>query len=172
MQRFAAVVEALSRLAGYVAVGLIVAAVAVVCQLLFVRFILGEAAFWQNEFVTFSLVAATFLGAPYVLLTGGHVNVDLIPHYLPHRVRRVLALLAGLIGLSFCVVVFWTSLPWWWEAWSKDFTTSTMWRARLFIPYACVPVGMGLLVLQYVVEIWSVAVGRRAPFGISDGDRH
>jgi TRAP-type C4-dicarboxylate transport system permease small subunit len=170
MQRFATLVEALSRLAGYVAVGLIVVAVAIVCEMLSVRFFFGMAAIWQSEFVTFSLVAATFLGAPYVLLTGGHVNVDLVPHYLPPRARRMLALLAGLIGLAFCAMVFWTSLPWWWEAWSKGFTTSTMWRARLFIPYASVPVGMGLLVLQYVVEIWSVAVGRRPPFGITDGD--
>ena len=30
--------------------------------MLFVRFVLGRSAIWQNEFVTFSLIGATLLG--------------------------------------------------------------------------------------------------------------
>ncbi len=41
--------------------------------MVFVRAVLGQSSIWQTEFVTFSLVAATFIGAPYILLTRGHV---------------------------------------------------------------------------------------------------
>ena len=53
-------------------------------------------------------------------------------------------------------MLFATSLAWWWEAWSFGFRTSSMWRARLWIPYLAVPVGSLLLALQYVVEIWAI----------------
>jgi TRAP-type C4-dicarboxylate transport system permease small subunit len=145
---FARAVEALSRLAGLLAVALIVSAVLVICQMLWVRFGLGRSAVWQNEYVTFSLIAATFVGSPYVLLARGHVNVDLVPHYLGPRGRKALGLVAALIGLAFCLVLFVSSVPWWWEAYSMGFRTSSVWRAPLWVPYLAVPVGSWLLVLQ------------------------
>jgi TRAP-type C4-dicarboxylate transport system permease small subunit len=168
MMVFVRMVEALSRGLAYLAVGLILSAVLVICQMLFIRFVLNHSAIWQNEYVTFALIGATFLGSPYVLLTRGHVNVDLLPIYARGRARRWLALLAGLLGLVFCLIVLVTALPWWWEAWSFGFTTSSVWRAPLWIPYLAVPVGIGVLVLQYIVELWSVWTGRTPPFGIED----
>jgi TRAP-type C4-dicarboxylate transport system permease small subunit len=41
-----------------------------------------------------------------------------------------------------------------------------MWRARLWIPYAAMPIGLGLLTLQYVTDIVRLAAGRDAPFDI------
>ncbi|MDF1586535.1 TRAP transporter small permease [Marinimicrococcus flavescens] len=169
MERYAAAVSWLSRLSGYVAAGLILLAVLVVCQMLFVRYALGQSAIWQNEFVTFSLVAATFLGAPYVLLLRGHVNVELVPLWLGPRAKRVLGLAASLIGLVFCVLVFITSIEWWWEAWAGGWETSSVWRARLWIPYLSLPVGSLLLSLQYVAEVWAIATGRVPPFGALPG---
>lgn len=169
MERYATVVGWVSRLAGYFSAGLILLAVFVVCQMLFVRYVLGESAIWQNEFVTFSLVAATFLGAPYVLLLRGHVNVELVPLWLGPRASRVLGLLAALIGMAFCALVFLASIEWWWEAWEGGWETSSVWRARLWIPWLSLPAGMLLLTLQYVAEIWAVATGRRPPFGTLHG---
>ena len=65
----------------------------VVCQMVFVRYVLNQTTIWQTDFVTYSLVAATFIGSPYVLLTRGHVNVDVLP--LLSRPAR--ALLAGAV---------------------------------------------------------------------------
>ncbi|MDW8369774.1 MAG: TRAP transporter small permease [Geminicoccaceae bacterium] len=165
METYARIVSGLSRAAAFVAAGLLVAAIAVICQMLVVRHGLGRSAIWQNEFVTFALVASTFLAAPYVLLVRGHVVVELLPLWLEGRARRVLGLIAAALGFVFCLVVFATSLEWWWEAWSLDLKTSSMWRARLWIPYLALPVGSLLLTLQYVAEIWQIATGRRPPFG-------
>jgi TRAP-type C4-dicarboxylate transport system permease small subunit len=41
-----------------------------------------------------------------------------------------------------------------------------MWRARLWIPYMAMPIGLGLLTLQYAVDIANLATGRAAPFDI------
>ena len=156
----------LSQVSGMVAALLMVVSVFVVCQMIFVRAVLGESSIWQTEFVTYALVAATFLGAPYILLTKGHVNVDLLPLFLSHKARVALAWVAAIASLAFCLLFLYSALHWWYEAWNLDLTTPSIWRARLWIPYLSVPVGMTLLCLQYVVDIWALATGRDMPFGM------
>jgi len=156
----------LSQTSGMVAALLMVVSVFVVCQMIFVRAVLGESSIWQTEFVTFSLVAATFLGAPYILLTKGHVNVDLLPLFLSHKARLALAWVASLLSLVFCLLFLYSAAQWWHEAWRLDLTTPSIWRARLWIPYLSVPAGILLLCMQYVVDIWALATGRDMPFGM------
>ena len=54
----------------------------------------------------------------------------------------------------------------WYEAWSKGWHSDTVWRARLWIPYLAMPVGLGLLVLQYIAELACLLTGRTPPFGL------
>jgi TRAP-type C4-dicarboxylate transport system permease small subunit len=84
--------------------------------------------------------------------------------------RRALHLLGSLIALAFCGLFLYASIPWWWDAFQNNQTTSSIWRARLWIPYLAVPVGLGLLCLQYLAEIWLVMTQREHPFGLSPED--
>jgi TRAP-type C4-dicarboxylate transport system permease small subunit len=165
LDRFIGAVAALSRLGGSIAVALLLAAVLVICEMVFVRYILRSSAIWQHEFVTFSLIGATFIGAPYVLLTRGHVNVDLLPIYLGRRGRFALALLAALISLSFCLILVWYGFWFWHQSYVEDWHAQTVWRPPLWIPYFAVPLGMALMSLQYVADILALVAGRQAPFG-------
>lgn len=160
----------LSRISGVFSALLMLLAVFVVCQMVFVRAALGQSSIWQTEFVTFSLIAATFLGAPYILLTRGHVSVDLLPIMASPLWRRRLAWIASLWALGFCLLFFYSSLNWWWEVWQGGVTTPTIWRARLWIPYLSVPVGMFLLCLQYGADIWALATDRVLADGSETGD--
>src|SRR4051794_41885615 len=85
MDFFIYVVKRISQLCGIIAAALIAGGVLVVCQMVFIRYVLNQNTIWQTDFVTWSLVAATFIGSPYVLLTRGHVNVDVLPLYLGAR---------------------------------------------------------------------------------------
>ncbi|HEX9789663.1 MAG TPA: TRAP transporter small permease [Kiloniellales bacterium] len=165
-------VRRLSRLCGVISAALLLAAVLVVTHLVFVRYILGTSAIWQHEFVTFSLIAATFFGGPYLLLTHGHVNVDLLPMYLGRRGRKILALLAAFLSLGFCLIIAWMGFVWWQEAWINDWHAETVWKPPLWIPYLAMPIGVGLMALQYIADILALVTGRAAPFGMSeDGSR-
>ena len=167
IDRLIAAAAWLSQLGGAVAVALLLAAVLVVCQMVFVRYVLQGSAIWQHEFATFSLIGATFLGAPYVLLTHGHVNVDLVPLYLGRRARFALAVLAASITFVFCAVLAGYGLAFWYEAWVNDWHAQTVWRPPLWIPYFAVPLGMGLLALQCLAQVLGLLTGRAAPFGAS-----
>jgi TRAP-type C4-dicarboxylate transport system permease small subunit len=167
MDQFVRGVRALSQLSGIVAAALTAVAVVVVCQMVFVRYVLNETTIWQTDFVTFSLVAATFIGSPYVLMTKGHVNVDVLPLYAGARARWWLALVAILISLSFALVMAVLTAQFWHEAWENNWRSESMWRARLWIPYAAMPIGLGLLTLQYVVDLINLVTGREPPFGMA-----
>jgi len=166
MDSFARGVRLVSRLCGYFAAALIAVGVAVVCEMVFVRFVLNENTIWQTDFVTYSLVAATFIGSPYVLLLRGHVNVDVLPVYLAPRPRWWLALGSMLVAIAFCVVLAVLTSSYWLESWNQRWLSNTMWRVRLWIPYASMPIGLWILTLQYLVELSFLVTGRAAPFGI------
>lgn len=164
-------VRALSRISGVVAAGLIVAAVVVVCQMVFVRYVLGQSTVWQTDFTTYCLIAATFVGSPYVLLTRGHVNVDVLPQYLGPTARYRLALFAQAVTIAFAVTLAVLAFLFFREAFDNRWLSDTMWRARLWIPYSSMPIGLGLLALQAIVDFANLAAGHDAPFGMSGAGR-
>jgi len=169
LDAFVSGVRRVSQLCGIFAAGLIALGVLVVCQMVFVRYVLNQNTIWQTDFVTWSLVAATFVGSPYVLLTRGHVNVDVLPQYLRGRARWWLALFSIVMSLAFCLVLTILTSRFWLEAWDNRWVSDTMWRARLWIPYASMPVGLGLLVLQAIAELISLLRGTEPPFGMKEG---
>ena len=134
--------------------------------MVFVRYVLNHNTIWQTDFVTWSLVAATFVGSPYLLLTRGHVNVEVLPLYLGARNRYWLALASIVMSLGFCAVMTALTARFWLEAWENHWVSDTMWRARLWIPYSSMPIGLAVLTLQYVADLYSLLAGREPPFGI------
>lgn len=167
MDRFNRFVRALSTVSGLFAACLIAAGVVVVCHMVFVRYVLNQNTIWQTDFVTYSLVAATFIGAPYVLMTKGHVNVDVLPIYLGARARFALALIAYGVSFAFCLIMTVLTFQFWHEAWASNWVSDTMWRARLWIPYGAMPIGLGILSLQYLADIINLISGREPPFGMT-----
>ncbi len=170
MERYVRAITAVSQLCGLIAAGLIAAAVLVVCHMVFVRYVLNQNTIWQTDFTTYSLIAATFIGSPYLLLNRGHVNVDVLPHYLGFRARFWLALASALMSLAFCAVMAVLTFNFWHEAWTERWVSDTMWRARLWIPYSAMPLGLGILSLQYVADIYNLVTGREPPFGLKPSE--
>ena len=161
-------VRRLSQLAGIVAAGLIALSVLIVCEMVFVRYALGMNTIWQTDFVIYSLVAATFVGSPYVLMTRGHVNVDVLPHYAGPKLRFGLAVFASLVTLAFAVTLTVLTFLFWKESWDNKWVSDSMWRARLWIPYMSMPIGLGLLALECLAGFIGLLRRHEAPFGMSN----
>ncbi len=153
MNAYVRIVSTLSKLGGLFAMALLAAAVVIVCQMIFMRYVLKASTIWQTEFVIYSLMAATFIGSAHVLMRKGHVGVDVLPSVLPPRARFWLELVAGLLSLTFCSVLAWSGWTFFEEAWSSGWTTDTVWHLPLWIPLLPLPLGIGLLCLQYVAEM-------------------
>jgi TRAP-type C4-dicarboxylate transport system permease small subunit len=166
MDAYIRAVNFLSRVAGVVGALLIGLAVLVICDMVVERYILNLTTIWQIDVVTYSIVAATFVSSAYVLMTRGHVNVEILPLHVGPTTRYWLALFTIVLALGFCVVLFVLCTQYWYQAYSEGWRSNTVWRARLWIPYLSLPFGLGLLVLQYVAELIGLVTGRTLPFGI------
>src|SRR3989442_6564238 len=115
-----------SQLCGIVAAALIGLGVLVVCEMVFMRYVLNQNTIWQTDFVTWSLVAATFVGSPYLLLTRGHFNVDVLPLYLGPRPRWWLALASIIMSLAFCLTMAGLTARLWLGTSEADWVSGTM----------------------------------------------
>lgn len=158
MRLIIAIVSAISRVLGVIAALCLLAAVLSVSEMVFVRYVLGHSTVWQTEFTTYAIVAATFLGAPWVLIQRGHVNVDILQLAAGPRLRLGMQVLAALFSLIFVVLLAYAGWVHYEEAWSNSWTSETVWAVPLWMPLLPMPVGTIMLALQYVAEIMRLFV--------------
>ncbi|NIZ12775.1 TRAP transporter small permease [Phaeobacter sp. HF9A] len=163
---FLRAIAALSTLAGWCSAGMIVAAVAITCQMIVVRFVLNGSTVWQTEAVVYLVIAATLIGLPYVQRLRGHVNVDLVPLALSARPRFVLALLTSALSITIVAIMLWYGYDYWHFAYERGWRSDTIWGVRLWIPYLSIPVGFALLLLQLIADLIAVLTGVDKPFGL------
>ncbi|WP_375230209.1 TRAP transporter small permease [Roseobacter sp. S98] len=161
-------VAAISTLAGWCSAAMIVAAVGITCQMIFIRFVLNGSTVWQTEAVIYLVVAATLIGLPYVQRLRGHVNVDLIPLALRPGARKGLAMITLSLSILIVGVMLFYGYDYWHFAWERGWRSDTVWGVRLWIPYLSIPIGFGLLLLQLVADLVAVITGIDKPFGLED----
>lgn len=165
---FLRVVAALSTLAGWCSATMIVMAVGITCQMIWVRFVLNGSTVWQTEAVVYLVIAATLVGLPYVQRLRGHVNVDLVPLALPNGPRRALAIVTLSVSSLIIAVMVFYGYDYWHQAWSRGWRSDTVWGVKLWIPYLSIPIGFGLLLLQLVADLVAVILRIDTPFGLPE----
>lgn len=166
--KFLKAVSALSKFSGWLAAGMILSAVMITCQMIFVRFVLNESTIWQTEMVVYLVIAATMLGLPYVQQLRGHVNVDLLPISLSGKLRKALAIVVLAISIGIMGLMVFYGYEFWYEAFSRNWRSDTVWGVRLWIPYIAMPIGFALFLLQLVADLYAVVVGIEKPFSLED----
>jgi len=165
---FLKAVAAISTLAGWCSAAMIVLAVFITCQMIFVRFVLNQSTIWQTEMVVYLIVAATLIGLSYVQRLRGHVNVDLIPLALPRGPRFLLSIVTLTVSLVIVGMLVWYGYEHWHLAYSRGWHSDTVWGVRLWIPYLSIPVGFGLFFLQLLADLVAVVLKIDQPFGLED----
>ncbi len=166
--RFLRVVAALSTVAGWCSAGMIVAAVGITCQMIFVRFVLNGSTVWQTEAVVYLAIGATLVGLPYVQHLRGHVNVDLVPLALPKKARYYLCIVTLSVSIAMVAVLLYYGFEHWHLTYERNWKSDTVWGVRLWIPYLALPVGFGLFLLQLIADLVAVILKIDTPFGLED----
>ncbi|MHA6326440.1 TRAP transporter small permease [Roseivivax sp. CAU 1753] len=159
-------VAAISTFAGWCSAAMIVIAVGIVCQMIFIRFVMNGSTVWQTEAVIYLMIAATLIGLPYVQRLRGHVNVDLLPLALPRRARKVLSIFTLSASILVIAVMLFYGYEFWHFAFERGWRSDTVWGPLLWKPYLSLPIGLALLLLQLVADLYAVLRGIDAPFGI------
>jgi TRAP-type C4-dicarboxylate transport system permease small subunit len=63
-----------------------------------------------------------------------------------------LRLISDVLSLVLCGLLGWAGWVYFHEAWVENWTTDTVWALPLWIPLLPMPVGFGLLCLQFIAD--------------------
>jgi TRAP-type C4-dicarboxylate transport system permease small subunit len=165
---FLKTVAALSTVAGWFSAAMIVAAVLITCQMIFIRFVLNGSTIWQTEAVIYLAISSTLVGLPYVQRLRGHVNVDLVPLTMGPRLRYNMAIFTLSLSSAMVAIMLWYGFEFWHLAWERNWKSDTVWGVRLWIPYASLPIGFALFLLQLIADLVAVILKIDKPFGLED----
>jgi len=152
-------VASISDVCGVLSATMILAATALTCQMIWVRYVANGSTVWQTETVIYLMIGATLIGLPYVQRLRGHVSVDLVPNLLPPGARRVLAALVLLVAIAVVLVMLFHAAELWHVSWVRGWKSDTVWGPPLWIPYLALPVGFGLYALQMVADLAAALLG-------------
>ena len=153
MRGFITLVNRLSQVVGVLAAAMVVVAVVITCQMIFIRYFLNGSTYWHTEAVVYLVLAATLLGLPYVQKLKGHVNVDLVPMLLPPVGRKLLMISSFATAILVLLTMTFYSAELVYLSYSKGWTSDTVWGPPLWIPYLTMPLGFGLFGLQLLADL-------------------
>ncbi len=100
-----------------------------------------------DDFTTFLMVAAAFLGFVHAYAHGQHVRVELLVKRIPDRLRRpveIVSLVAASVLLGWLTV---TSAGLTWSAYRFHDMSDTLVPVPLWIPMGIVPVGLAVFAI-------------------------
>ena len=149
----------LSTICGILSASMIVFAVLITCQMIFVRSVLNESTIWQTEAVVYLMVGATLMGLPYVQRLRGHVSVDLLPMLLPPGWRKGLIALTLIASILVTGVMLFYGFEQWHVAYERNWKSDTVWGVRLWIPYIAVPIGFAVFLIQLLIDLYVILTG-------------
>jgi len=147
-------IEGMTALTGWVSALCLVAAAFIITEAVIVRKIFGVSTIWQTEASVFLLILTVFVGAPFVQKNEHHLNVDLLIVNLSPRTREMTLIVVSVISCLLAGILAVYAWPMWWEAVVNNEHSESLWGPPLWIPYLFLPLGMTLLFLQYVVQIY------------------
>ena len=109
---------------------------------------------WQDEFSVFLLIGVTFMSAAWVQSQRGHIGIEAVATLLPPSLDRWRMRLVDVASALFCAFFAWKSWTLLNEAWVEGYVSSSSWSPPLWIPYLTMALGMSLLTLQILVQVF------------------
>lgn len=150
--RLAALLHGTNRLAALGSGLLLLAMVGMICREAIGRYFFNAPTDWVEELSAFLLVGVVFMGGAYIQQEDAHLRVDIFYTRFTRRNRAWVDLLGYLLALPFLAFLEWQSALLAWKAYEYGERSMIM-RWPVWLPELFVPVGVGLLALQVLLQL-------------------
>lgn len=144
---------ALSASAAFVSASLLLFVFLIIQYEVVMRFVFNAPTYWTNEVSTFAISWVGFLGAGYVLRVGRQLEIDVITMRMSGRARQVLGTVTDLVGAGFCGFTAYLGYEFTRVAWLMQASSASELDTALWIPYLTIPIGFGVLALEFIARI-------------------
>lgn len=101
----------------------------------------------------YMMIWATFIGVSCAVKGGGNIRFTLVEQMLPPAGRRALTIAGYVVAIAICAAITWSGIALVGETIMFDERMPTALRWPIWVFHVSVPLGGGLLVLQFVRAI-------------------
>ena len=116
------------------------------------RYFFSKSIFIADELSIYFMIYVAFIGAAMTMKKGAHIKVDLLHKHLSKKGRLWLDTVTMLVGTIICFIMTYQSALWVRYTYKTNFISPSILETPMWIPMSCVPIGLFLWSLQYVVE--------------------
>lgn len=169
MRAFVRGADGLARALGHTGRIVLVFMVVTICYDVVMRYAFAAPTAWSLEVNTFLVAFLALIPAGDVLRTGDHIRITFFAEKWPAGVRRVADAVTALLGIGFCAVLVWKGWSIAYQAYLYGERMSTPLGTPMAIPYAFIPIGFGVLGLQYLASLVLAVAGDPAAAGREAG---
>ena len=117
------------------------------------RYFFNSPTVWANELAQMLFGAYAILGGGYILLTGGHVNVDIVYARFSLKTRALIDIFTCVLFFLFIgmLLVYGGSLAW--DSLSRFEHSQSAWNPPLYPAKLMIPLAAVLLILQGISKL-------------------
>ena len=107
---------------------------------------------WSEEVSLLMIVWFIFIGCSVAARENAHISMEILDNVLPGKGKKITNIIINLINMIFCTVLLYAGISMVNNAIQLN-SMATSIPMPLWIAYASVPVGMGLMLIQYIFKL-------------------
>ncbi|GGX90072.1 hypothetical protein GCM10007160_16920 [Litchfieldella qijiaojingensis] len=123
-----------------------------ICYDAVMRYVFMAPTNWSLEINSFLLVYLAVMSAAEAQRHDAHIRIDYFKVKLSARLQAAIGVITGILGVIFCFVLAWRGGIMMMQAFEYGERVSSSLGTPIGIPYAILPVGFGLLGLQFAID--------------------
>lgn len=147
-------IEKSSRFGGLLAAGAVVVMLLVMFAEVISRYVFDYPLRFSVDIATLALLVLVYLSLALVLMTGGHVRIELVTKLLRGRLRQAVEIICTIVCLGWSVIIVWLGWLAFWEGFTLRLVTEFA-RLPLYPLLLAIPLGGLLLLLAFLVQFTS-----------------
>jgi TRAP-type mannitol/chloroaromatic compound transport system permease small subunit len=146
-------VDRLNEIVGWLAGAVLLISMVLVPYEVIMRYFFNNPTSWSMELTQYLFCTMVALGGGWVLLTKGHVNVDIVTNRLGVRARAVLDIVTSVLLFTLLFLLFWQSLASALQSMAWGETSASGWNPPIYPIKFIIPIGILLIILQSVAAL-------------------
>jgi TRAP-type C4-dicarboxylate transport system permease small subunit len=124
-----------------------------ICYQIVMRYFFNMPPLWVSDFVEYSLLSATLLGAAFVLKEERHTEVDLITGLLTPDHQIFMKIITSIAGAITCAILTWYAAITVWDNFSRGIIVTKTLDFPKYIVLMPIFIGAFLLTIQFIRRI-------------------
>lgn len=134
----------------------------------FVRYVLKGNITWAMEAKIFMFAWLIFFGASWGIRIGAHIGMESFVNLFSSKIKRLFALLAVLLCLTYAVIIFIGSYKYVESRYLLGILSQDIKWLPQWVPRMVMPVSYGLMVYRFTEALWKILKGQKVNLGLAN----